>query len=191
MNNDSIVQDSAKTLSGYSSGFFRFNVKRDKSFRSCIIKVVHLSYQTSYSLRTLKHVGKNARYEVPTIFVNRRSSFSERKLEEVVVTATKVKMYYRGDTIVYNADAFNVADGSMLDALIKQMPGTELNKQGEIFVNGRKIDNLLLNGKDFFRGKNKLMLDNLPYYAVKDIKVYEQTSDKAMALHDDRAKRIM
>mgnify|MGYP003290323988 CR=1 FL=1 len=189
LNNDSIVQDSAKTLSGYSSGFFRFNVKRDKSFRSCIIKVVHPSYQTSYSLRTLKHVGKNARYEVPTIFVNRRSSFSERKLEEVVVTATKVKMYYRGDTIVYNADAFNVADGSMLDALIKQMPGTELNKQGEIFVNGRKIDNLLLNGKDFFRGKNKLMLDNLPYYAVKDIKVYEQTSDKAMALHDDRAKK--
>ena len=73
LNNDSIVQDSAKTLSGYSSGFFRFNVKRDKSFRSCIIKVVHPSYKTSYSLRTLKNVGKNAGYEVPTIFVNRRN----------------------------------------------------------------------------------------------------------------------
>ena len=60
-------------------------------------------------------------------------------------------MFYRGDTLVYNADAFNVADGSMLDALIKQMPGTELKKNGEIFVNGKKIDNLLLNGKDFFR----------------------------------------
>ena len=69
-------------------------------------------------MRTLKNVGKNAGYEVPTIFVNRRSSFTERTLDEVVATATKVKMYYRGDTIVYNANAFNVADGSMLDALI-------------------------------------------------------------------------
>ena len=49
----------------------------------------------------------------------------ERKtnLDEVSVTATRVKMYYRGDTLVYNADAFNLPDGSMLDDLIRQLPG--------------------------------------------------------------------
>ena len=189
LSKDSVVLDSTQTIGGYSSGYFLFRVKRDKSFRSCIIKVTHPNYNSSYSSHSLKYVGKNADFELPTIFVKRRSTFSEQTLDEVVVTATKVKMYYRGDTLVYNADAFNVADGSMLDALIRQMPGTELNKQGEIFVNGRKVENLLLNGKDFFRGKNKLMLENLPYYTVKEIKVYDQTTDKAMALHDDRAKK--
>ena len=189
LSKDSVVLDSTQTIGGYSSGYFLFRVKRDKSFRSCIIKVTHPNYNSSYSSHSLKYVGKNADFELPTIFVKRRSTFSEQTLDEVVVTATKVKMYYRGDTLVYNADAFNVADGSMLDALIRQMPGTELNKQGEIFVNGKKVENLLLNGKDFFRGKNKLMLENLPYYTVKEIKVYDQTTDKAMALHDDRAKK--
>ena len=189
LSKDSVVLDSTQTIGGYSSGYFLFRVKRDKSFRSCIIKVTHPNYNSSYSSHSLKYVGKNADFELPPIFIKRRSTFSEQTLDEVVVTATKVKMYYRGDTLVYNADAFNVADGSMLDALIRQMPGTELNKQGEIFVNGKKVENLLLNGKDFFRGKNKLMLENLPYYTVKEIKVYDQTTDKAMALHDDRAKK--
>ena len=186
LNKDNITLDSTKIK---GRDMFSFRVNRDKSFRSCIIKVVHPDYQTLYSTHSLKSVGKSAFFDLPTIFVKRKNSFTEQTLGEVVVTATKVKMFYRGDTLVYNADAFNVADGSMLDALIKQMPGTELKKNGEIFVNGKKIDNLLLNGKDFFRGNNKLMLENLPYYTVKEIKVYDQTTDKAMVLHDDKAKK--
>ena len=186
---DSVILDSAQTIGGYSSGYFSIRAKRDKSFRSCIIKVTHPSYHSNYSTHSLKYVGKNAKYELSPIYVKRKSTFYDQTLKEVVVTATKVKMFYRGDTLVYNADAFNVAEGSMLDALIKQMPGTELTKQGEIFVNGKKVENLLLNGKDFFRGKNKLMLENLPYYTVKEIKVYDQTPEKAAALHDDRAEK--
>ena len=56
-------------------------------------------------------------------------------LNEVVVTATKVKMFYRGDTLIYDATAFNMPDGSMLDDLIRQMPGVTMNDGGEIFVN--------------------------------------------------------
>ncbi len=164
LNMDSVMLDSTQIM---GRDMFSFRVNRDKSFRSCIIKVMHPDYQTLYSMHSLKFVGKNAYFDLPTLFVKKKNSFTEQTLGEVVVTATKVKMFYRGDTLVYNADAFNVADGSMLDALIKQMPGTELTKQGEIFVNGRKVENLLLNGKDFFRGKNKLMLENLPYYTVK------------------------
>lgn len=186
LDNDSVTLDSTQIK---GRDMFSFRVNRDKSFRSCIIKVMHPDYQTLYSTHSLKSVRKNAFFDLPTLFVKRKNSFTEQALGEVMVTATKVKMFYRGDTLVYNADAFNVADGSMLDALIKQMPGTELTKQGEIFVNGKKIDNLLLNGKDFFRGNNKLMLENLPYYTVKDIKVYDRTTEKAMALHDDKAKK--
>ena len=96
-----------------------------------------------------------------------------KMLKEFTVTATKVKFYNKGDTIVYNADAFVLAEGSMLDALIAQLPGAELKDNGQIFVNGRFVENLLLNGKDFFKGNNKVMLENLGAYTVKDIAVYD------------------
>lgn len=51
----------------------------------------------------------------------RASHFEGGQLDEVMVKATKIKMVWRGDTLVYNADAFNVPEGSMLDGLIKQL----------------------------------------------------------------------
>ena len=109
----------------------------------------------------------------------------DQRLGEAVVTATKIKMYHKGDTLVYNADAFKLPDGSRLDALIHQMPGVTMNEHGEIFVNGRKIDELLLGSRSFMRGNKKVLLENLPYYTVKNIKVYEQQSDRSQALGYD------
>ena len=76
-------------------------------------------------------------------------------LHEVTVTATKVKMYYRGDTIVYDATAFKLPDGSMLDDLIHQMPGVTIDEYGQIFVNGRKIDELQLGSRSFIGATRK------------------------------------
>ncbi len=99
-----------------------------------------------------------------------------KKLDKVVVTASKVKFYYKGDTLVYNADAFKLAEGSMLDALIQQLPGVELRDDGQIFVNGRKVDELMLNGKHFFNDNRQLMLQNLGAYTVKDVQIYNKRS---------------
>ncbi|MCM1516816.1 MAG: outer membrane beta-barrel family protein [Paraprevotella sp.] len=106
---------------------------------------------------------------------------SEKSLDEVTVTATKLKMFHKGDTLVYDASAFKLPEGSMLDDLIRQMPGVTMNDDGEIFVNGRKVDELLLGSRTFFGGNNQVLLKNLPYYTVKHIKVYEQESDRNMA----------
>ena len=108
-----------------------------------------------------------------------------RNLKEVTVTATKVKMFWKGDTLVYNADAFQLPDGSMLDDLVRQLPGVTLKDNGEIFVNGRKVDELLLGARSFFRGNSKVLLENLPYYTVKNLKVYEKQSDRSKALGFD------
>jgi hypothetical protein len=110
-------------------------------------------------------------------------------LQEVTVTATKVKMYYRGDTIVYDATAFKLPDGSMLDDLIHQMPGVTIDEYGQIFVNGRKIDELQLGSRSFMRGNSKVLMENLPYYTVKDIKVYEQDTDLNRALNAQVEKK--
>ena len=53
-----------------------------------------------------------------------------------------------------------------------------MKSNGDIYINGEKIDYLTLNGRDFFKGDNKVMLDNLPYFSVKDLKVYRKKSDK-------------
>ena len=127
-------------------------------------------------------IGKQKEIEVPKMQMRKMRSV---ELSEVVITATRVKMFYRGDTLVYDATAFDLPQGSMLDDLIRQMPGVTMNSQGEIFVNGRKVDELLLGSRSFMRGNKRVLLENLPYYTVKDIKVYERQSDKSVALGYD------
>lgn len=100
-------------------------------------------------------------------------------LGEVNVKASKIKMVMRGDTIVYDADAFNLAEGSMLDALVKQLPGVELRKDGRIYVNGRYIKSLLIDGHNFFAGDAGIALKNLPSYVVDKVKVYKKEEDWA------------
>jgi hypothetical protein len=120
--------------------------------------------------------------EVPTL-----QMFRMRKvdLDEVTITATKVKFFYRGDTLIYDATAFRMPEGSMLDDLIRQLPGVTMNDDGEIFVNGRKVDELLLGSHTFFGGNKKVLMQNLPYYTVKHLKVYEKQTDMSEALGYD------
>lgn len=94
--------------------------------------------------------------------VNLHRTPKERKLGEATVTATKVKFYSKGDTLVFNADAFQLQEGSMLDALIRQLPGVELKSDGRILVNGKQVESLLLNGEDFSRETIRLCSTTCP-----------------------------
>ena len=113
------------------------------------------------------------------IIMKRQPNNRVRRLEEITVTASNIKMINRGDTVIYNAEAFQLAKGSMLDELIRNLPNVELRNGGQIFVNGRFVESLLLNGKDFFKGNPMVALSNLPSYTVKDVKVYEQAKGMA------------
>lgn len=124
----------------------------------------------------VKNIGKRETYRrIPTVYLTR----APKSLDEITVTATKIKFYNRGDTIVYNADAFELAEGSMLDALITQLPGVELKEGGQIMVNGEQVESLLLNGREFFDKNNELMLENISAYTVKSVEVYKgHTTDE-------------
>ena len=86
------------------------------------------------------------------IIMKRKPSNRVRRLDEITVTASNIKMINRGDTVIYNAEAFQLSQGSMLDELIRNLPNVELRNGGQIFVNGQFVESLLLNGKDFFKG---------------------------------------
>ena len=145
----------------------------DLDHKKYILSVSCVGYETTDVNIDLTTLSKRAfGTTIPTVYLTHES----KKLDEVVVTASKVKFYYKGDTLVYNADAFKLAEGSMLDALIQQLPGVELRDDGQIFVNGRKVDELMLNGKHFFNDNRQLMLQNLGAYTVKDVQIYNKRS---------------
>lgn len=112
--------------------------------------------------------------------INMRRTMKTVYLGEVEVVATRIKVRMRGDTLVYDARAFQMPQGSMLSNLIDQLPGARLTEQGEIFINGRKIDELTLNSRSLFRGNKKVLLENLPYFTVKELKVYERDNPEAL-----------
>lgn len=140
-----------------------------------IFKFEAEGYQPAFMNFIIPQKGKyNEKRIKPILLFKKRV----RKLDEFTVTATKVKMVMRGDTVVYNTDAFELANGSMLDALVARLPGVEL-KDGVIKVNGEYVSSLLLNGENFFQGNPSVTLQNLPAFTVKNVKVYNKESDDA------------
>ena len=164
---------------GETSDFTLIVPKQEATY---IVRCNFLGYKTTDMTVTLSNLKKREFIrELPPILMREDS----KVLKEVTVSATKVQFYYRGDTVVYNADAFVLAEGSMLDALVRQLPGVEIRGNGDIYHNGRLVKNLMLNGKDFFRSNKKVMLDNLPTYMVKQIEVYDKVGRRSEFLGEE------
>lgn len=100
--------------------------------------------------------------------------YSAQDLGEATVTASRVAMVVKGDTVEYDARAFRVGEGSMLNKLFIMLPGVKVNDEGEITLNGEYVHRLLLNGNRFFNGDAKIALDNLPAYVVDKLKFYHE-----------------
>lgn len=188
MREDSTVVDTV-TCTTYDKGrnsYYQFAVPFKEG--KYILKATAEGYEDLLVDYTLKSRRHNQQFPLPELLMKRKA-WKSVNLDGVVVKGTRVQIAYRGDTIVYDASAFNLPEGSMLDALIRQLPGAELKDNGDIYVNGKKVDYLTLNGSDFFKGENKVMLDNLPYYTVKDIKVYNKMTEKSEMIGRDVEQR--
>lgn len=167
MNNENIPLDTAY-ISKSSKGRFSFVVNDLGTYN---IKIDTKNYETVFSMFRVRSKREEFVYLKPI-----RMDKKALLLDEVTVKASMIKMVMNGDTIVYNSAAFNLAEGSMLQDLIKELPGAEINESGQIFINGRFIQSLLINGKDFFVGNPMVALQNLPAYTVSKIKVFDQAS---------------
>lgn len=153
-----------------------FSAKAPSRDGTYIVRVSHPEYFTMSKKFTIKMGKRETTFSIGALKIRQRP-VREIALDAAEVRATRIKFYTRGDTLIYNADAFNLAEGSMLDALIEQLPGAELKRDGRIFVNGKQIESLLLNGKDFFKDDNTVLLDNLPAYTVNSVQVYNKQSE--------------
>ena len=165
---------------GYHKAYYEFK-DAVTSKGKYIIKAEKEGYDVCYMNCELR----STRQDYIKVKEIRMTKIVEHELQEVTVVASKVKMVMKGDTIVYNANAFNLAEGNMLDALIARLPGAKLEKDGRIYVNGRFIQTLLVNGHEFFSGNPKLALENLPAYTVNKIKVYNKAGTKSRLMQQN------
>ena len=99
------------------------------------------------------------------------------QIKEAVVVANIPKMVIKDDTVVYNADAFRVPEGSVIEALVEALPGAKVDDDGKISVNGKEVKRFKLDGRDFMTGNNDAVMKNLPSYVIDKVKAYDEKSD--------------
>ncbi len=145
----------------------RFQYACDMELSKMTIEAKYFGYHS----QKVQRMGNNDRDTV--VIDDIRLKMDEHLLSEVTVEGRMRRFYMRGDTVVFNPDAFKTQDGARLMELIEQLPGVSV-KEGKLLWNGEPLK-LMMNGQLAF---SEAMLTNmLPVEAVKDIKVYDKKSD--------------
>lgn len=114
-----------------------------------------------------------------TVNLGRISMKDKSIMEAVTVTAQRPPVVVNGDTLEFNAEAFKTKPNAVVEDILKKMPGVEVDKDGTIRVNGKKINRVLVNGKDFFNGDPKMATRNLAADALDKVQVFDKQSDQA------------
>ena len=98
-------------------------------------------------------------------------------LKAAQVTANAAKVQVSEDSLVFDASTYRVPEGSTLEALVKQLPGAKVDKDGNITINGKTVTKILIDGKEFFLNDNEVAMKNLPTDMIERIKTYDRQSD--------------
>jgi hypothetical protein len=144
-------------------GNFDFVIK--KINQPIYLKISYISFQETKiqipSISEDKDFGTIAMKE----FVN--------SLDEVVVKSETPPIRIKKDTLEFNASSFKVGADANVEALLKQLPGVEISPEGKITVNGKEVNNILVNGKPFFGKDGKIATQNLPAEIIDKVQVVD------------------
>jgi hypothetical protein len=114
---------------------------------------------------------------------------SATDLDEVTISARRAQGEQKGDTTLYNADAFKTMKDASAQTLIEKLPGV-LSQDGTLQAQGEAITQVLVDGKPFFGGDVKTALQNLPAEVIQGIEIFDQKSDKAILSGFDDGERM-
>ena len=114
-------------------------------------------------------------------------------LKGAVVTAMAQKVTLKEDTFVYNSSAYRTPEGSVVEELVKRLPGAEVSDDGTIKINGKEVKKILVDGKEFMTGDTKTALKNLPTSIIDKIKAYDEKSDlsKVTGIDDGEEQTVL
>lgn len=100
-------------------------------------------------------------------------------LAEAVVVAETPQVQVVEDTIQFNSSAYRTPKGAMLEELVKKLPGSEVDDNGNVKINGKDVSKVMVNGKEFFGGDVATAMQNLPVEMIENLKTYDRKSDLA------------
>jgi len=100
-------------------------------------------------------------------------------LNEIIIYAYKDPVYYKGDTLIYTADSFKVKPNATVEDLLKKLPGIKVDAQGKITSQGKKVEQVLVDGDEFFGSDPTMATQNLNAKSVESVQVYEKKNENA------------
>lgn len=100
-----------------------------------------------------------------------------KMLSQVNVTGKALKVVVKEDTFVYNSAAYVTPEGSVVEELVKRLPGAQVSEDGKITINGKEVKKVKVGGKEFMTGDTQTAMKNLPTSIIDNIKVYDEKSD--------------
>ncbi|MBT3588724.1 MAG: TonB-dependent receptor [Flavobacteriaceae bacterium] len=162
-----VLDQETNTLDSYSitdeRGYYSFELEKNTNYK----------FQVSY-------IGMNSFEEIiSTKESNITRDFllqADNVLDEVELTY-EMPVTIKGDTIVYNADSFKNGSERKLEDVLEKLPGVEINEDGQVEIEGKVVNKLMVNGKDFFDGDTKIATKNIPSNAVDKIQVLRNYSE--------------
>lgn len=166
------VKDSAMVrgvVSARNGSFTLKNVKKG----SYLLHITFIGYDPLY--QPLQITGKKNPVNVGKLEL----SDGAIELGEAVVIGKAPEVTVRNDTVEYNADSYKVTEGSVLEDLLKKMPGVEVDSEGKITVNGKEVKKVMVDGKEFFSDDPKVASKNLPAKMIDKLQVLDKKSDMA------------
>nr|WP_299032559.1 TonB-dependent receptor [uncultured Tenacibaculum sp.] len=144
-------------------GNYRLELKKDNNYT---ISVSYLGYETtSFNITSVENTTKHIVLKE-----------AKNQLDEVVI---ELPVTVKQDTIIYNTDKFVDGSERKLKNVLKKLPGVEVDKNGGVTVQGKKVTKLLVDGKKFFGGGTKLGVENIPADAVNKVEVIDNYNEVA------------
>ncbi len=99
-------------------------------------------------------------------------------LETVTITSKPIPVQWKSDTLVFDPDAFNTSDGATVEDLLSILPGVEVNQTGEVFVNGKKVDKILVDGEPFFGNNGTIAMRNITKEMLELVEIMDTKTEK-------------
>ncbi|MCG9791301.1 outer membrane beta-barrel protein [Flavobacterium algicola] len=179
----SVVKDSLKLGSTTSDNAGMFKVRLKKYQSPVFMKISYVGHENYQD--ELSDITENK--DLSTIYL-----FStENVLKDVVITTAAPPIKVKQDTLEYNAASFKVRPDDNVDAVLKELPGFVIDDDGKITVNGKEVNQILVNGKAFFGKDGAVALQNLPADIINKIQVSDLKTKKEELSGDDAASDFL
>ncbi|MBQ9357805.1 MAG: TonB-dependent receptor [Prevotella sp.] len=151
-----------------AQGNFSVTAPQDGNF---LLRVTYVGYRTLFRNITMS----NRPQQMGTLQIE----VDAIMLQGTEVVRNQTRMYSREDTIVYNADAFRTPEGSVVEELVRRLPGAEISDDGKITINGKEVKKIKVDGREFLIGDTQTAMKNLPTSIVERVRAYDERSDQA------------